>query len=154
MMKALSRLLKCDRAASAAEFTMVLPLLVLFIFGMIDVGHFMWLVNQGEKATQAGARVAIVTTPVSPGLVEADFAGGTVEPGDLIPADALGELVCTSTACTCTGTCSAVSGTAVDAAAFNAIVARMQKFMPTVDATNVRVTYRGSGFGFAAGPPV
>src|SRR5688572_7160965 len=105
MKKVMCRLWRCKRAASAAEFTLVLPLLILLLFGMIDVGRFMWDMNKGEKATQFGARFAIVTDPVSPGLIEADFAGGAIAPGDLIPASALGELVCTSTSCTCTGAC-------------------------------------------------
>ena len=153
MTRKLIRLWRCDCAATAAEFTMVAPLLIFFLFTVIDVGRFMWAMNQGEKATQFGARFAIVTDPVSPGLIDADFAGGSIEPGDLIPASALGELVCTSSTCTCTGACSAISGTAVDADAFNAIVQRMQVIMPRITAANVRVIYRGSGFGFAAGAP-
>ena len=101
MSASLARLLRCDRAASAAEFALVVPLLLLFIFGIIDVGRFMWEVNQAEKATQVGARMAIVTNPVSSGLVDADFASSTLPAGSLIPADALGNLVCSSTACAC-----------------------------------------------------
>ena len=138
-------LLRCERAASAAEFALVLPLLLILLFGIIDVGRFMWEMNRAEKATQMGARFAVVTTPVSPGLIEADFAGGGIDPGDLIPAESLGALTCTSTACTCSGTCP-VTDLAVDSDAFNALVARMQVFKPDIDAADVQVTYRGSGF--------
>ena len=55
------RLLLDRTASSAAEFAMVLPLLILFLFGIIDGGRYMWEVNKAEKATQAGARVAIAT---------------------------------------------------------------------------------------------
>jgi hypothetical protein len=151
MTQLLQRLLRCDRAASAAEFSLVLPLMLILLFGTIDVGRFLWAMNQAEKATQMGARFAVVTTPVSPGLVEADFAGGEIAAGDLIPADALGALSCTASACTCSGTCP-VSDLSVNGAAFNAIVARMQVFKPDIEAENVRVTYRGSGFGFAGSP--
>ena len=45
---------------------MVLPLLLLFIFGIIDVGRLMWTWNRAEKATQMGARFAVVTDMVPP----------------------------------------------------------------------------------------
>ena len=143
-----TRLSRCERAASAAEFTLVVPLLLLFIFGIIDVGRFMWEVNQAEKATQIGARMAIVTNPVSSGLVTADFASATLPAGSLIPASALGDLVCTSTACTCAN-CPTSIGSGVDSAAFTALVTRMAQIKPGITAANVEVTYRGSGFGYA-----
>jgi Flp pilus assembly protein TadG len=147
----LPRLNSCTRGGSAAEFALVLPLLMLFLFGIIDVGRFMWEVNQAEKATQVGARMAIVTTPVSPGLVEADFASSTLPAGALIPASALGKVVCTSTDCKCTAPCptglGATSG--VNSTAFNAIVARMAMIKPGVTASNVMISYSGSGFGYA-----
>ena len=143
------RLLRCQRAASAAEFALVLPLLLLLIFGTIDVGRFMWEVNQAEKATQVGARMAIVTTPVSTGLVEADFAGGTIVAGELIPASALGQLTCTSSKCICTtAPCAGIAET-VNSAAFTAIVTRMAQIKPGITSANVEVIYRGSGFGYA-----
>ena len=147
----LSRLWRSDRAAAGAEFALVAPLMVALILGMVDVGRFMWEVNKAEKATQLGARFAIVTDPVSTGLVEADFVtsgpGGT-KAGDLIPASTIGALTCTSTTCTCTA-CSVTVGSAVNSTAFNAIVTRMKWVDPNITASNVRVTYRGSGFGFA-----
>ncbi|WP_246444371.1 TadE family protein [Sphingomonas sediminicola] len=57
-------ILRRDDGATAAEFAMVLPLLILFLFGIIDVGRYMWTLNQVEKATQMGARMAVVTNMV------------------------------------------------------------------------------------------
>ncbi len=128
---------------------MVLPLLLIMMFGTVDVGRFMWELNQAEKATQLGARFAVVTTPVSNGIVTADYADASLDSGDLIPADRLGALKCTSAGCTCVSTCPEVTDLSVNSAAFNAIVARMHAFKPDVAAANVEVTYRGSGFGFA-----
>ena len=151
----LKRLRRSERAASAVEFALVLPLLLLLLFGIIDAGRFMWEVNQAEKATQVGARMAIVTDPVSPGLIDADFASATVPTGELIPADSLGELTCTSTTCTCVesgaSTCPAMAAS-VDSVAFTKIVTRMSKIYPRVDASNVEIIYRGSGFGYAGNP--
>jgi Flp pilus assembly protein TadG len=145
------RLLACCRGATAGEFALVLPLLLIFLLGIIDVGRYLWEVNESEKATQVGARMAVVTDPVSVGLVDADFASVTLPAGELIPADALGELKCTSTSCTCTG-CATTIATGVDSTAFDAIVARMALVKPGITAANVEVTYRGSGFGFAEFP--
>jgi hypothetical protein len=139
---------RCTRAATAAEFALVLPLLLIFILGTIDVGRYMWEVNEAEKATQVGARMAVVTNPVSTGLIDADFASATVPAGTLIPADALGALRCVAAECICTG-CPTAIGTGVDSTAFGAIVARMAQIKPGIAAANVVITYRGSGFGFA-----
>jgi Flp pilus assembly protein TadG len=131
---------------------MVLPLLILFLFGIIDGGRFLWEVNKAEKATQAGARVAIVTDVVSTGLGTQDYVGvGGLTQGDLVPASALGVLTCTRTACTCAGTCPTSFATA-DSASFDRIVQRMSFMKPDIAASNVRITYRGSGLGFAGDP--
>lgn len=157
MKRLVAHLARSDAGASAAEFALVLPLLLLLLFGVIDAGRFMWDMNRAEKATQVGARVAIVTTPVSSDLINARYAnttvnGVTIKAGELIPAAALDNLVCTSSGCTCEpagGQCPTQNG-AVDSTTFNdVIVARMQAIMPDIDASNVKVTYSGSGFGFA-----
>ena len=154
-MKLLARLLRCNQAASSAEFALVLPLLLVLLFGVIDAGRFMWEYNQAEKATQVGARVAIVTDVLSSGLRDEDYAGQTVDgqtigAGDRIPADALGTLKCTNTGCTCeVDPCPAV-GT-FDTDTFNdVLVARMRQIYPAIAAENVEVRYSGSGLGTAA----
>lgn len=148
-MSSLPRLLRDHRAASAAEFALVLPLLILLLFGIIDTGRFFWQLNQSEKATQMGARMAIVTTPVSEDLVQESYIDGDVKNGDLIPADALGTILCNSGGCSCqTAPCPAL-GNGVDADAFNVIVERMAQMNPLITAANVEVLYSGSGFGYA-----
>lgn len=144
----LRKLLRCNRAASAAEFALVLPLMLILLLGTIDAGRFLWAMNRAEKATQMGARFAIVTDPVSTGLVNADFESADLPKGELIPADMLGSLECTRSSCTCSG-CDVTVGSGVNTASFDAIVARMQAMYPDIEANDVRVTYRGSGFGFA-----
>jgi len=61
MIRAVRNLPLNTSAMSSAEFAMVLPLLLIFLFGMIDTGRFLWEFNEAEKATQVGARMAIVT---------------------------------------------------------------------------------------------
>ncbi len=71
-------LLRDRSAASAAEFALVLPLLLLFLFGIIDAGRFMWEYNKAEKATQVGVREAVVTDVIPGGLATASYVGQTV----------------------------------------------------------------------------
>ena len=58
---------QCD-GAIGAEFALVFPTLLLFLLGIIDVGRYMWSINQLEKATQIGARMAVVTDMIPGGL--------------------------------------------------------------------------------------
>jgi hypothetical protein len=149
-------LLLSRRGASAVEFALVTPLLILLLFGVIDGGRWLWEVNRAEKATQMGARFAVVTTPVAPGLVSADFLGvGGLTQGDVIPKSAFGKVVCGSGGC-CTGGLTCTNpypslGT-FDSTAFNRIVTRMAAIYPEVQAANVRVSYSGSGLGYAGDP--
>ena len=153
------RALRLDRAgSSAAEFAMVLPLLILFLFGIIDGGRYMWEVNKAEKATQAGARVAIVTDVLDSGISGQNYVGQTVggvtlTQGDVVPAAALGELKCTSASCTCqSGSCPGIVAPGDYSTRFDRIVTRMNYMKPDIAASNVSVTYRGSGLGFAGDP--
>ena len=56
------------RGAGAAEFALVLPLSILFLVGLLDTGRLFYDINRGEKATQIGARWAVVTDPLAPEL--------------------------------------------------------------------------------------
>lgn len=152
----LRRLLLDRRAASAAEFALILPLLMILTLGAIDVGRYMWAVNRAEKATQMGVRFAVVTDPVERALIAEDFVGKTVgsvtlTQGDIIPANALGTITCDDTQCLCVAPCLS-AGTDYDGLAFNAIVDRMRLFDPSIQAANVRVSYSGAGLGFAGDP--
>jgi hypothetical protein len=149
-------LLTARRGATAAEFAMVLPLLIILLFAIIDGGRFVWEYNRAEKATQVGARMAVVTDVLSTGLRDNDYVGvvvgsETVDPGERIPVGALGTIVCTNTSCTCTGACSGI-GTGYDGAAFGRLVARMKDIKPDIGPTNVEVVYSGSGLGYAGDP--
>lgn len=141
------------RGASAVEFAIVLPLLLILIFGVIDGGRFLWEANRAEKATQVGVRMAVVTNVLAPGLISEDYsvAGSgrpAVKAGELIPASALGRLVCDSTGCTC-ATAPCPTPGALNTTTFNAIVARMTAIDPVLTSANVVVTYSGSGLGTA-----
>jgi Flp pilus assembly protein TadG len=146
-----------DRSASsAAEFALVLPVLLALIFLGIDGGRYLYGVNRIEKATQFGVRYAAVTDPVPGGLATASYVGTTVGSttlgqGDTIPAAALGLIRCSNSSCTCVTTPCPALGT-YNTAAFANIVARMKLVMPEIRAVQVTVEYRGSGVGFAGDP--
>ncbi len=141
------------RGASAAEFALVLPLLLILLFGIIDGGRFLWETNEAEKATQMGVRMAVVTNVLAPGLVSEDYtiaSGGrpAVKAGDPIPASALGLIECTSAGCSGITTPYPSPGT-MDSTTFNKIVDRMKAIDPNITAANVVVSYSGSGLGTA-----
>lgn len=149
----MTRRLRLDHSgSSAAEFALVLPLLILFLFGIIDGGRFLWETNKAEKATQVGARMAVVTDVISTGLGTQNYVGvGGLTQGDPIPAGAISTITCTETACTCTGSCPTGFATA-DTTSFDRIVQRMSNMKPDIDASNVTIQYRGSGLGYAGDP--
>jgi len=149
----MKRLLRSTTGAGAAEFALVLPVLLMLLFGIIDGGRLLWETNRAEKATQVGARMAIVTESLSPGLRDADYAGSTsggtvIEAGANIPIGALGTIVCDSKECRCEAQPCPSMGT-YNSAAFTALVTRMQKIYPQLTAANVQVRYSGSGLGSA-----
>lgn len=156
-MTGLRAFMRNTRAASAAEFALVLPVALLFLLGIIDVGRYSWQMNQIEKAAQMGVRYAVVTDIVEGGLATHDFKGNTscgdaLEAGDRICADALSKVVCTATTCQCTGTCPHTTDYNGDA--FTNILGRVQAFAPAVGSGNMTVEYAGSGLGYAGDPQI
>ena len=140
-----------DRASSAAEFALVLPLLILFLFGILDIGRYMWALNRAEKATQMGVRYAVVSDPVAD-VVNVDFVGGySIPGGDAVPPATFGSASCTNVGnCTVTGSANGEDGR--NAAAFNAIVAWMQLFYPDIRPQDVTVRYENVGLGYSGDP--
>src|SRR4051812_49610919 len=69
--------LRDDRGGGAVEFALVLPFLILMLFGVIDCGRWMWYYNMASKATQAGARVAAGTQNIPSGVAAERFVGET-----------------------------------------------------------------------------
>lgn len=152
------RLLFDRSGASAAEFAMVLPLLIMMLFAIIDGGRLLWTVNRAEKATQMGARFAVVTSPAASGMdsfnfVGVSWGGQTLTQGDVIPAGGF-EVNCTSSACTC-ASCPTGMTVALETGTpspFTRIADRMRLFYPEITDSNVRIKYSGSGLGYAGNP--
>ena len=152
-MSVLRRLLRSERAASAAEFALVLPLLLLLLFGIVDSGRFMWEYNRAEKATQMGVRYAVVTDPVLNGLYTYSFSiSGGIPQGTAVPTTSFDTATCTNGACTCLPGGGFCSGTAYNGTAFTKLVTRMSKMYPQINASNVQIQYKNVGLGFAGDP--
>lgn len=50
--------------AIAAEFALVVPLLLVFSFGSIEFGRFMWMRNSLQTAAEAAARCSALNNPL------------------------------------------------------------------------------------------
>jgi Flp pilus assembly protein TadG len=158
------RLIRNRSGASAAEFALILPLLIILLLGIVDAGRFIWEYNRAEKATQAGARVAVVTQIIPQGVADFKYVGQTAGgvaylQGDPLTVTALGKVECKQTSGTLGCTCDNAGGTSFcptlgtsNTAGFDAVVARMQAMYPRVSASKVIVEYRGSGVGYAGDP--
>ena len=137
------------RGASAAEFALVLPLLIVVLLGIIDVGRYMWAINRAEKAAQMGVRLAVVTDYVS-SAIGASYVGScspALQPGDSIPPGCFTTITCSRAG----STVSCTSGTA-NAAAFNRVLARMDAIYPEISPGDLQVIYSDSGVGYAGNP--
>lgn len=142
-----------DTRGSAAEFALVLPILIIFLLGIFDVGYYAWQINRAEKAVQIGARWAVATDMVPSGLASYSFAtepSTPIEQGTTVPQSAFPGLTCTSSGCTCKGSCSFPM--TANSTAFTDIVDRMQEIKSEIQASNVRIEYDWSGLGFSGDP--
>ena len=154
-----ARLFRDERGASAAEFTLVLPLFMILLFGTIDVGRYAWSLSEAEKATQTGARWAVATNMIADSLITYSFSVSppNLPQGTPVPQANFPNVVCSSNgstaSCTCAGTCSFSTTVGnVGNAAFTALVNRMAQIYPGLTANQVVVTYSWSGLGFAGDP--
>lgn len=128
---------------------MVLPLVLFFLLGIVDIGRLLWTINRAEKATQMGVRYAVATNMVASGLGGYIFTQSGLAQGDPIPSSAFTGVTCNSTTCTNKG---AGPPPGYSATAFNNILDRMQAFMPEIQPENLIVEYDHSGIGYAGDP--
>jgi Flp pilus assembly protein TadG len=151
-MKNVTAFVRDQGGGPAAEFALVLPVALLFLFGIIEY-------NQAEKATQMGARFAAVTEMVPSTLATTSFVSGTVTQGDPIPTSSFSGTRCKNGSCNTNPSNSCPSGNPAAttdwgfaSAAFANIVTRMKAIKSDVTAANVVIDYANSGLGFAGDP--
>ena len=154
----LRRIFRDTGGAAAAEFALIVPIMLLFLLGIMDTGVYAWRFNEAEKAAQMGARYAVVTNLVPSALATTTYvgtscAGTPITAGDAICASALGKITCSSTGnCVCTtAPCPALTR---NSAAFDNIASRVRAFAPWVQPANIQIEYSGSGLGYAGDPSI
>lgn len=162
----------CIRNADGAvlvEVTVVMTIMLVFIFGSIEFLFALYQWNSATKAVQIGARIAAVSDSVAAGLNNLSFAvvSASVLPGDAMPVF---KVTCNGAteSCTCNppGACAGVGG--YDPAAMNTIVfgrgssscsdatsfydAGMCDIFPRISPANVVIVYTQTGLGYAGRP--
>ncbi|MCT2559384.1 pilus assembly protein [Tsuneonella sp. YG55] len=151
-------LLPDEQGASAAEFALVLPPFLLFLLGTLDVGRFIWFVNENEKAAQIGARWAVATDFICDGLEGWSFAVNQSPPilqGDPVPKSAFPGVSFAggnATSCTCASGDTCSFPLTANTAAYGRLVARMQQIQPRLGAQDVSIEYAWSGLGYSGDP--
>ena len=53
------------RGAATVEFAFVAPIMILFMFGMVEIGGLMMIKNAATHASREGARLAVTPTATS-----------------------------------------------------------------------------------------
>lgn len=69
------------RGATVVEFAMVVPVVFVFVFGMIELSRYVMVQQALTSAAQRGCRKAMLATTQSNGAVEAavrDYLGGSL----------------------------------------------------------------------------
>lgn len=142
------RLIGSEGGNATVGFVVIAPAFLLLFFLVIEVaGAFFWW-KTAEKATQLGARMAIVRDPVATGVPPINersdggvfglACGHSSNPCNLDDQDVW----------VCEG-----GGAGCDPAAFQLVVAEMRRvFGGAFQDENVRITYSYVELGFAGGP--
>lgn len=128
---------KSEAGSVYVEFTVLTGLFFTLLFGVVEFSYFMWQWNSATKAVEAGVRLAVVSDP-GPSALATTTVPGT-DPGIRISAS--------SYAYTCRGD----GQGGCNVAAMNRIMLRMQRFMPSLKATEVQVRYTANGLAVTGG---
>ena len=135
--------------AAAVEIGLLTPVFVVGLLTLFDLGLYFWRWNEAVEAARVGARLAVVSDPVSSDL--SSMTGLETGVGAGQPVGAY-ERVCTASACT-NGTYSDAAmnrifygpGTQTCDHATRITGAGMCDVLPTLAKSNVTVSYRSSG---------
>jgi Flp pilus assembly pilin Flp len=145
----MKRFIQNQSGASAAEFAVILMLLMILTFAIMDMGYALWQWNNAEKATQFGARLAAVSTPIAPGLATFDCGSSTTTAGQACSQGGNSFAAVSCTISSCTGSFG-FSQTEADR-----LLARMQQMFPRLQGENLIVEYEDLQLAFdGRGSPV
>ncbi len=138
--------LRRDEAGTAmVESAIMFPVAFFLMLAVLEIGNLFAQMVLAEKATEMGVRFAVTSDIAATGVPDCgvDTTATMGTPCRLVAGSDTWIRTCTSSS----GDCSA--------AAFDAIVQRMQSVYGRITPANVVVEYSGSGLGFVGrGSPV
>jgi Flp pilus assembly pilin Flp len=162
----IARLARDEDGGPLVEVALILPMLILFLFGGIDFMNALYQWNAAAKAVEIGARIAAVSDPIASGLtsianeaVSPGLASGGPMPDVTVECDG-GAAVC---ACT-SGACDGMGAYSAEAMALivygrsgnsgctppaSQYFAGMCNLHPAIGPQYVTVVYKQTGLGYA-----
>lgn len=162
MVKLQRRFWAAESGATMVEMAIAMPLLLTLLLGFVDFGYAFYQWNAANKAVQAGARLAQISTPVASGLsLEAMTPSNSLDVGNAVPPNTY-NYICNANAagavsCVC-GTGATCQSLSVNQAAFDFIFSGsssrpgMQTFFPMLVKSDVQIQYQASGLGYWTRP--
>lgn len=150
-----------EAGAALLEAALLLPVLLLLVFGLMEVSFYFWTSSLAVKAVQLGARRAAVSDSVAVGpgldLAESSTYWEGLPPGTPCFPDPGARSICPQidVRCDLAGGCRCKAGSCnfrFVAARMKPILAAMQAVMPELRSDNVEISYATNGLGYIARP--
>ena len=125
----IARLARDEDGGPLVEVAIILPILILFLFGGVDFMNALYQWNAAAKAVEIGARIAAVSDPIASGLtsiadnaVSSGVASGSPMPDFTVECDG------GASACSCTsGACDGMGAYSAEAMGFHRLRARRKQ---------------------------
>jgi hypothetical protein len=162
----IARLARDEDGGPLVEVAIILPILILFLFGGVDFMNALYQWNAAAKAVEIGARIAAVSDPIASGLTSiADNAlSSGVASGGPMPEFTV-ECDGGASACSCaSGACDGMGAYSAEAMGFlvygragnnectppaSQYFAGMCNLHPAIAPQYVTVVYKQTGLGYA-----
>lgn len=155
----MSRFGRDEGGAALIEAALVLPILLLLLFGLMEFSLYAWNAALASKAVQLGVRRAIVSDPVAlgPGLDSRDGTSWQGLPPGARCATTAATNPCPNFAIRCTAATSCrclrgACGYRFSQERLEPILAAMQAVLPALRAENIEISYSTNGSGYVARP--
>jgi hypothetical protein len=162
----IARLARDEDGGPLVEVAIILPILILFLFGGVDFMNALYQWNAAAKAVQIGARIAAVSDPIASGLtsiadnaLSSGVASGSPMPDFTVECDGgVSACSCTSGACDGMGAYSAEAmglivygraGNSDCTAPASEYFAGMCNLHGSIAPQYVTVIYKQTGLGYA-----
>ena len=150
-----------EDGAALVEAALILPILLLLVFGLMEISLYFWNANLAAKAVQLGVRRAIVSDAVAvgPGLdaAEGEHYWDGLPPGQRCFPAGPGPSPCPefSVACDVSAGCRCEGGNCrftYATARLAPILAAMRAVLPDLRPDNIRIAYATNGLGYVGRP--